>query len=86
MEILSRVLDLPKRRFDGVMEWLLAFREELGVPHTLKDIGVGEDKVSELAQHAERDPSTGGNPVPLKAADFEVLILDAIRGNLGGSK
>jgi alcohol dehydrogenase class IV len=86
MEILSRVLDLPKRRFDGVMEWLLAFREELGVPHTLKDIGVGEDRVSELAQHAERDPSTGGNPVPLKAADFEVLILDAIRGNLGGSK
>ncbi len=82
--LLARVLDLKKPGFDGVMEWLLAFRKELGVPHTLADLGVKEDKVAELAEHAERDPSTGGNPVPMKAKDFEVLIRAAISGDLGG--
>jgi alcohol dehydrogenase class IV len=84
MALLARVLDLKTPGFDGVMEWLLAFRKELGVPHTLADLGVTEDKVSELSEHAERDPSTGGNPVPMKAKDFEVLIRAAIRGDLGG--
>ena len=31
---------------------------------------------------AENDPSTGGNPVPLKAADYAVLYRKAIRGEL----
>lgn len=84
MALLARVLDLKKPGFDGVMEWLLAFRKELGVPHTLADLGVKEDKIAELAEHAERDPSTGGNPVPMKAKDFEVLIRAAIKGDLGG--
>jgi alcohol dehydrogenase class IV len=83
MGLLARVLDLKKPGFDGVMEWLLAFRKELGVPHTLAELGVTEDKVAELAEHAERDPSTGGNPVVMKAKDFEVLIRAAIRGDLG---
>lgn len=83
MDLLARVLNLKTPGFDGVMEWLLAFRKELGVPHTLADLGVTEDKISELAEHAERDPSTGGNPVPMKASDFEVLIRAAIRGDLG---
>ncbi len=84
MALVARVLDLKTPGFDGVMEWLLAFRKQLGVPHTLADLGVGEDKIAELAEHAERDPSTGGNPVPMKAKDFEVLIRAAIRGDLGG--
>lgn len=83
MAQLSRALDLKTPGFDGVMEWLLAFRKQLGVPHTLADLGVSEDAIAELSQHAERDPSTGGNPVPLKAKDFEKLILAAIRGDLG---
>ncbi|BCJ91502.1 dehydrogenase [Terrihabitans soli] len=83
MGLLARVLDLKKPGFDGVMDWLLAFRKELGVPHTLAELGVTEDKVPELAEHAERDPSTGGNPVAMKAKDFEVLIRAAIRGDLG---
>jgi alcohol dehydrogenase class IV len=85
MGLLARVLDLKTPGFDGVMEWLLAFRKELGVPHTLAELGVTEDKVAELAEHAERDPSTGGNPVAMKAKDFEVLIRAAIRGDLGAT-
>jgi len=31
---------------------------------------------------AERDPSTGGNPKPVTAEDYEVLYWQAIRGEL----
>jgi alcohol dehydrogenase class IV len=84
MAVVARVLDLPERGFDAVLTWLLEFREALGVPHTLAELGVEESRAAELAEHAERDPSTGGNPVPLKAADFETLIRAAIRGDLEG--
>jgi alcohol dehydrogenase class IV len=84
MAVVARVLDLPERGFDAVLKWLLEFREALGVPHTLAELGVEESRAAELAEHAERDPSTGGNPVPLKAADFETLIRAAIRGDLEG--
>ena len=40
MGLLSRFLDLSKPGFDGVMDWLLAFRKELGVPHSLAELGV----------------------------------------------
>ncbi|MFC5069316.1 iron-containing alcohol dehydrogenase [Flaviflagellibacter deserti] len=85
MALLARVLDLPKGGFDGVLEWMLEFRKALGVPHTLAELGVKEDRVAELAEHAERDPSTGGNPLPFKAKEFETLIRAAIRGDLGAA-
>lgn len=85
MALVARVLDLKTPGFDGVLEWLLDFRKRLGVPHTLAELGVKEDKLAILAEHAERDPSTGGNPVPLKAKDFEKLILACIRGDLEGA-
>ncbi|MDX6805660.1 iron-containing alcohol dehydrogenase [Terrihabitans rhizophilus] len=84
MAVVARVLDLPERGFDAVLKWLLEFRKALGVPHTLAELGVEESRAAELAEHAERDPSTGGNPVPLTAADFETLIRAAIRGDLEG--
>ncbi len=83
MEILSRVLQLPTAGVDGVVAWLLKLRSDLGVPHTLADLGVGDDRLKELAAAAERDPSTGSNPVPMTAADFELLITDALHGAVG---
>ena len=83
MEILSRVLQLPTAGVDGVVAWLLKLRSDLGVPHTLADLGVGDDRLKELAAAAERDPSTGSNPVAMTAADFELLITDALHGAVG---
>ena len=55
------------------------------MPHTLAELGVEEASVDELAEKAERDPSTGGNPVPMKVDGFETLIRAAIRGDLAAS-
>ena len=43
---------------------LAALRKEIGIPHTLKDIGVGSDRIDELSEMAAVDPTAGGNPVP----------------------
>ncbi len=31
------------------MAWVLALRKEIGIPHTLKDLGVGTDRLDELS-------------------------------------
>ncbi|MBN9019850.1 MAG: iron-containing alcohol dehydrogenase [Rhizobiales bacterium] len=79
---LARYLDLPGQSAASVVDWVLALRAELGIPHTLKEIGVDEGVLPEAAKMAEHDPSNGGNPVPLTAQDYEVLFKNAINGVL----
>lgn len=79
---LARYLDLADKGPDGVVEWVLDLRRRIGVPHTLAEIGVGEDIIAEAAPMAERDPSTGGNPVTMTAADYAGLYENAIAGRL----
>lgn len=68
--------------FDGFIEWILAFRAKLFVADTLAELGVDETKIDEMAEKAERDPSTGGTPLPFKAEDFASLFRASIRGDL----
>jgi alcohol dehydrogenase class IV len=79
---LARYLDLPGQSAESVIDWVLALRKRLGIPHTLKEIGFDTDAVAEAAPMAEHDPSTGGNPVSLTAKDYEVLYAAAIAGTL----
>jgi alcohol dehydrogenase len=79
---LSRYLDLPGKGTEGVIAWVLKLRQEIGIPHTLKEIGVDEGMITEAAPMAEHDPSTGGNPRPVTARDYEVLYRKAIRGEM----
>ena len=79
---LARYLDLPGQTARSVVDWTVRLRSEIGIPHTLAEIGVGEDMIAEAAPMAEHDPNTGGNPVPLKAADYAVLYRKAIKGEL----
>jgi alcohol dehydrogenase class IV len=79
---LARYLDLPGQVALSVIEWTVALRREIGIPNTLAEIGVDESMIAEAAPMAEHDPSTGGNPVPLKAADYAVLYRKAIKGEM----
>ena len=84
MPLLARVLGLPGQDFDGVLDWILALRRELGVPHTLAELGVAETDADAIAADAVKDPTAGSNPRPLSEAEFKALTLAAIRGDLGG--
>ncbi|MBV8769053.1 MAG: iron-containing alcohol dehydrogenase [Hyphomicrobiales bacterium] len=86
MKLLARFLDLPKPGFDGVLDWMLALRKELGVPHSLTELGVKEDRIEEMATKAVDDPSTGGNPLPMKAPDFAKVMRAALNGEIGAAR
>jgi alcohol dehydrogenase class IV len=79
---LARYLDLPGQKPESVIDWVLALRKRVGIPHTLKEIGVDVDMIAQAAPMAEIDPPNGGNPVPLKAKDYEKLYAAAISGAL----
>jgi alcohol dehydrogenase class IV len=81
---IARALDLPGRDFDAILSWLLAFRNKLGVPHTLAELGVKETDAGRIAADAVKDPTAAANPRQLTEAQFEQLTLAAIRGDLGG--
>ena len=79
---LARYLDLPNPSFQAVLDWVLHLREELNIPHTLKEIGVTEEYAAQLAPMAENDPSSGTNPIQLTANNLEKLYRQAIIGDL----
>jgi alcohol dehydrogenase class IV len=82
-DVIARVLDLPARGFDGFFTWVLQMRRELGIPHSLADIGVSIDKAAIIGREAAIDPSAGGNPIPVDAAQLEHIFRAAVDGKLG---
>ncbi len=81
---IARALDLPGRDFDTVLNWIMALRKSLGVPHTLAELGVKEADAGTIAKDAVKDPTASANPRSLTEAEFEQLTLAAIRGDIGG--
>ncbi len=79
---LARYLDLPGQTPQSVVEWVLALRTRIGIPHTLKEIGVDTDMIAEGAPMAEHDPSNGGNPKALTVEEYAALYGKAISGSL----
>ncbi len=82
---LASHLGLPGGGADGLLQWVLELRQEIGIPHSLADIGVEESSVDELVALAEIDQARGCNPRPLSKQDLAQLFIDAIRGDLPGS-
>jgi len=79
---LARYLGLDTPTFDGFLEWVLALRRELHIPHTCRDLGVQESRLDELSRMAAHDPCAGGNPVPLDAATLKGLYERALAGRV----
>jgi len=82
---LAAYLNLPSPSFDSVLQWIQSLRKTIGIPNTLAEIGVPVDAPDKLAQQAFDDPSTGGNPIPLRPADFAQLYRNCISGELKGA-
>jgi alcohol dehydrogenase class IV len=82
MTRLAAYLGLKNPGYQAVLDWVLALRKEIGIPHTLKDIGVGTDKLDSLSQEAFNDPSTGGNPVPAGVPEMKQMFIASIEGRL----
>ncbi len=68
--------------FDSFQGFVLRLRDEIGIPHTLKGLKVGDEKAKLIAEMAIVDPTAGGNPVPLDAAGARRIFDAAMAGEL----
>ena len=80
MVALARYLGLEGMGFDAVFAWVLAFRTQLDIPGSLGEIGVPADQAETIGDHAQRDPSTSGNPRATSAADMTAIFKAAVAG------
>jgi alcohol dehydrogenase class IV len=78
---LSRYLGLAEG-FDPFLEWVMSLRESINIPHTLKDIGIDDQRVREIGEMAVADPSAGTNPIQFDAAAYSEIATNAVNGNL----
>src|SRR5690606_12156811 len=81
---LGRYLGLARVDAEGVLEWILKLREEIGIPHTLADIGLDASQAERIAQMAELDPSAATNPIAFTRAEYRQLFERALRGRQPG--
>ena len=79
---LTRYMDLAETGFDGFMNWVLAMRQQLGIPHTLAEINIDGAQATTVGQMAVEDPSASGNPISFSADQYQQIFEDAVRGNL----
>ena len=79
---LSRYLNLKVNSFDSFMQWILELRNNLKIPHTLKELINDNSKFEEMSKMALNDPSTSSNPVDLTDKDFLELYNNSFEGNL----
>ncbi len=82
MDLLCRVLGLSDTSYGAVLEWVMQFRGDLGIPDTLGHMDVPDDQADAVGRLAEADPSTGGNPRPMNADDMKAVFLNAVQGRL----
>jgi len=79
---LSRWLGLRVPTFDGFMQWTLELRREIGIPHTLAELGVRAEQLNHFAEMAAVDPTAGGNPVKAGVAEMRKMYDAALSGRL----
>ena len=79
---LARYLDLPKPSFEAVQKWILDLRQEIGIPHTLREIKVDDKQVDKVSEMAAVDPSAGGNPIKVGVSELRQIFVAALDGKL----
>ena len=81
MVTLARALSLQSPGFEAVDEWLLELRKTLEIPHTLAEIGIGDEDALKIGELAVNDAAAGGNPIQFNAQEYTQLFLHALTGN-----
>lgn len=79
---LTHALRMKKTGFTAFLDWVLALREELAMPHTLAEIGIDASRAEDVGAMAVNDPTAGTNPVPFDAANYSHIFEKAVQGVL----
>lgn len=80
---LARYLELPEASFDGLLGWVLELRSAVGIPHTLRELGLDGEDAQWVGEQAVADISSSEtNALPLQAEDYSRIYLNAVNGVL----
>jgi alcohol dehydrogenase len=82
LDRLAAWLGLGGGGYQAVLDWTLALRHEIGIPHSLEGLGVDDRQAGLIAEMAIVDPTAGGNPVPLDLAGARAIFDAALAGRL----
>jgi len=78
----ARYMDLPDASFQGFLDWVLDMREKIGIPHTLRDIGIPDDRIDDIAAMAVVDASASTNPIAFTPTQYAAILARALDGKL----
>ena len=71
-----------KGGFNGFLKWILALRKEIGIPHSLAEIGIDTKRLDEVAAMSIKDPTAGSNPVQFTEKQYKALARKCVTGDL----
>lgn len=75
---IAKVMELKEENGAAVVNYLFELNSSLGIPHHLRDIGVGMEHIDTLADLAFADFAHPNNPKPVSREDFKALYLEAL--------
>ena len=74
---IARTLELKDESGEGVVQYLFELNSKIGIPHTLREIGVQQEHLEPLADLAIADFAHPNNPKPVSREDFFALYQKA---------
>ncbi len=78
LAVLAEVVGAKEKSAKGFIDWLVAFNASLGIPKSLKEVGVKPEHVAPLVEAANRDFCHQFNPKKVRPEDFRALFQDAL--------
>jgi alcohol dehydrogenase class IV len=63
---------------EGFVAWLVKLRSKVGIPHTLREVGVKAEHLDRLVAVALADGCHANNPRPVTEDDFRALFTQAL--------
>ncbi len=81
---LAAWLNLPSQSEDeayqSLLQWILALRSQLNMPHTLSEMGLDDSQLDLICKMAAADPTAATNPIPLNEENLREIYLAALQG------
>jgi len=81
MQALSIALGLPGSGFNAVLDWILALREQLGIPHTLSALGIDDHDAELVGRMSFADGCSHTNPIRHSAQTYAGIFCRAVAGD-----
>ncbi|WP_042143383.1 MULTISPECIES: iron-containing alcohol dehydrogenase [unclassified Pseudoalteromonas] len=79
---LTRYVGLKDACFDSFIAWVITFRQQLSIPHTLSDIDITAKDACLIGKMAFNDPCAAGNPIQFSEKQYSDIFINALNGEI----